>query len=785
MNKIHKLLAMLISAVMLVGTIPTMAFAAEGDYITRGEVVNMLLAAADDYNTGVGKSDIIKGRGDGKLDEDSYITRAEALVMLSRAFGKLPSLAGDNARSAYPYLSFTDLPDWSISELDNILRAGIVAGTTDTTLSPDDKVTYKQMKLFISRIYALEGTNLKDDFYATVNKNFLDSSVIQEGYSGTSNFMDLGIKANNDVAVIIREIAEGDAKTEGEKKIATLYNNIIDVSGRNKEGIKPIQRYLDAIDSSKDLKELMNVRKDIYIDLDTSMLIGFGVMVDSKDSNQYILCFSVASPVLGKNGYDERIPAQKTAYMNYLTDNLKLIGKDAAEAENEAQLIWNAEKEISANSLSIQEMSDVDKIYNVLTLADIQKIFPNVDMTDIFNQTGFELKEKIIIPDVSATRKAAELFDEQHLDTLKAILRFEIASGLGIMLNEDFKNVSDKLQQEYAGVSGALSTEDTAAQYVQSLLSDYLGEAYVSRYFSKEAKTEAEQLVKDIISTYKNRVNNLTWMSESTKDKAIKKLDAMKLKIGYPDKWYDDLANTKLLTAKEGGSFFDNLIAIQKAYHKLSIQNQKNGVDKTRWAMNPYTVNACYDHVDNSIQFPAAILQKPFFDVNAKYEENLGGIGYIIAHEITHAFDNNGAKFDENGNATDWWTKEDYEKFQELCKKVVDLYDGRESAPGIVCNGELTLSENIADLGSAACITEIESKQPNPDYKTLYDSMTKVWRSSYPRAMKQYLQQNDLHSPDKLRGSLVFQNFETFYDAFGITKNDGMWLAPEKRVTIW
>ncbi|MDP4118828.1 MAG: M13 family metallopeptidase, partial [Bacillota bacterium] len=337
----------------------------------------------------------------------------------------------------------------------------------------------------------------------------------------------------------------------------------------------------------------------------------------------------------------------------------------------------------------------------------------------------------------------------------------------------------------YMGVSGALSTEDTAAQYVQSLLSDYLGEAYVYRYFSKEAKNEAEQLVKDIISTYKDRINNLTWMSESTKAKAIKKLDTMKLKIGYPDKWNDDLANTKLLTVAEGGSFFDNLIAMQKAYRKLSIQNQKNGVDKTGWAMNPYTVNACYNHVDNSIQFPAAILQKPFFDVNAKYEENLGGIGYIIAHEITHAFDNNGAKFDENGNATDWWTKEDYAKFQELCQKVVDLYNGRESAPGIVCNGELTLSENIADLGSAACITEIESKQSNPDYKTLYESMTKVWRSSYPRAMKQYLQQNDLHSPDKLRGSIIFQNFEQFYDAFGITENDGMWLAPEKRVTIW
>ena len=178
-------------------------------------------------------------------------------------------------------------------------------------------------------------------------------------------------------------------------------------------------------------------------------------------------------------------------------------------------------------------------------------------------------------------------------------------------------------------------------------------------------------------------------------------------------------------------------------------------------------------------------MQAPFYDKDASREENLGGIGFVIAHEITHAFDNNGAKYDENGNAADWWTASDYAAFQKLCDRVTALYNGKESAPGIPCNGALTLSENIADLGAVACVTEIESRQAKPDYATLYRSMAEIWASSYGREMRAYLAQVDVHAPDKLRGSLVLQNFSQFYDAFGITEQDAMWLAPQDRVTIW
>lgn len=292
-------------------------------------------------------------------------------------------------------------------------------------------------------------------------------------------------------------------------------------------------------------------------------------------------------------------------------------------------------------------------------------------------------------------------------------------------------------------------------------------------------------MVRDILSVYKDRINALTWMSDVTKAKAIRKLETMTLQIGYPDTWEDTLKDAPILSVAEGGSFFQNTVEIGQAYQRKQVQDQQGSVDKTQWLMTPDTVNACYVLVFNSILFPAAILQPPFYDPDASYEKNLGGIGYVIAHEITHAFDNNGAKYDENGNAADWWTQEDKAAFRTLCQQVVALYDGKECAPGITCNGALTLSENIADLGAIACITELAGRQETPDYQALYTAASQIWCTSRTREMKQYLAQNDVHGPEKLRGGLVFAQFEEFYDAFGIREGDGMYLAPADRVTIW
>lgn len=783
LRKLRSAVAALLAAATLLAASPV-ALAAAPVYVTRGEAAEMLLAAADSYHPGVQRTDILKGYANGDLDEDGPVTRAQALVMLERAFGDLPAPVGDNARSGYAASNFTDVPAWAETELSDVFSAGIVAGTTASTFSPNDRVTKHQMELFISRVYALEGTNPKDDFYATVNKTVLDSSVIQPGYTGAGSFNDLGVQVNADVATLVREAAT-NPKTAGERKIAALYANILNTDARNKAGITPIRAYLEAADAAKSVEELMAVQSQVSRELGGALLMSFGLTVDDRDSNAYLLTFGSLSPALGQGGYASATASQKDAYLTYLKTLDRLLGESTETADADAAAIWAADSVLAAASLTNQELGDVDKTYNLFTMAQLQALFPHVDLTAVFALTGLKQTDRIKVSDVGAMKAAAAFFDDAHLDVLKAYFRLAVASGYGAFLNTEFTDAGNAFSQAYLGMSGSLSPEDTAAQYVQSLMADYLGEAYVSRHFSATAKADVESMVKSIIGVYKERINALSWMSDTTKAKAIRKLDTMKLHLGYPDQWDDDLADTQILTVAEGGSFLSNIAAISKAYRQMRIDMQSEGVDKDAWTMSVYTVNACYNPSVNSIEFPAGILQPPFYDVKASYEQNLGSIGYVIAHEITHAFDNNGAKYDENGNAADWWTAEDYAAFQILCQKVEKLYDGVEAAPGITCNGALTLSENIADLGSAACITELESRRSAPDFKALYTAMAQIWCSSYSREMKTYLAQADVHAPDKLRGSLVLQQFQQFYDAFNIREGDGMWMDPAHRVTIW
>lgn len=778
-----------LAVLLLLTSLPTALAAPSDQPLTRGETAHILLDAAKDYNKNVTYQDILKGYPNGDLDESGSVTRAQALVMLQRAFGGLPEPKGDNARSGYPAANFTDVPDWAKAELQPVFNAGIVAGTSPTTFSPDSKITGTQLDLFLHRTYALEGTNLKDDFYATVNKTALDNSVISPGSIGYSAFTQVGEKVDAEVAGIIRDLVKTGGKTAGEKKLVALYQNILNIDARNQAGITPIQPYLTAIDQAQSIEELMTASDKLYQDTGVSLLMGFSLAIDNKDSTKYLLYFGALSPLLGQAGYEGAADAQKSAYLTYVRTLMTLVGQSEAAAATQADALWDADAKLAAASYNNQELGDVDKTYNLYTMAQLKALFPKVDLDQMFQRTGLTQTDKILVMDPGCLQACADLFDEaktpDSLELLKAYARLNLANHLGGLLNQEFTDASNAFNLAYFGQDLSASLEDTAASYVQTMMSGYLGQAYAQRYFSAEAKQNVEKMVRDMLSVYRSRIQKLDWMSETTKAKALRKLDTMKLNLGYPDTWEDEYEGVEILPADQGGSFYSNVISMQLAGIKALPELQKEGVDKTAWPMSVCAVNACYSPTDNSITFPAAILQAPFYDVKASYEENLGSIGYVIAHEITHAFDNNGAKYDENGNAADWWTASDYAAFQKRCERVVSLYDGKESAPGIPCDGTLTLSENIADLGAAACVTEIESHQAKPDYAALYRSMAEIWASSYGREMRAYLAQVDLHAPDKLRGSLVLQNFSQFYDAFGITEQDGMWLAPEDRVTIW
>ena len=773
------------SIVLIAAVLSTNAAFASDTYATRGEVANMLLKAADDYNPKIKYSDIIKGYGgDGELHEDWNINRAEALVMLSRAFGKLPELSGHNARVALQSGDFTDIPDWAKPELKPVLDAGIAAGTADGIFSPYDDVTKEQTELFIKRAYALFGTNEKDDFYAAVNKDTLNKLEIKPGSVIAGSLYDLGDKSSDEVNGIIKEaIEKGGEKGSKEQKIADFYKNILDNDSRNKIGVAPIKPYLADIDSAKSVKELASVQTELIKNLYMTPFAAFSITTDFKDSTKYIMYFGTLEPCMTKDFYLSGTEEQKASYFKYLKTVSEIAGENITDKQLED--FYNLEKAIAEKKLNPEESNNVDKIYNIYTLDEIQALLPSIDLSELLNTLGLKKEEKILVMDEESTKEFARLFTDDNLETLKTAAKLSVIINYGGVLNTAFTDASDTFNQEYLGVSGAYSDEERAALSVANIMPDYIGEIYAEKYFTEEAKQNVLKMVNDIVSVYKERVNNLDWMSPETKEKAINKLDKMGIKIGYPDKRDSYLDNVEIKSAEDGGSYFANILEISKESMKYRNGLQGTSPDKTKWGMYPYTVNACYSATANDITFPAAILQPPMYDINASYEENLGAIGYIIAHEITHAFDNNGAKFDENGNTADWWTAEDYAEFEKRCENMVAFYDGQEGIPGVPMNGRQTLSENVSDQGAVQCITEVASRLENPDYKKLYHSMANAWASTKTREFAKYAANVDVHSEDKLRVNRVVVNCDEFYKAFGITENDGMWVAPEERVKIW
>lgn len=775
----------IIAAGMTAALLVTNTVSASDMYATRGETADMLLSAADDYNKDVKRSDIIKGYGgDGELHEDWNINRAEALVMLSRAFGKLPELTGHNARVALKSDAFSDIPEWAKAELQPVLDAGIAAGTSDGIFSPYDDVTKEQLELFIKRAYALFGTNEKDDFYAAVNKDALNKLELKPGRMMSGTLYDLQDESMEEVNTIIKEtIEKGGEKGSKEQKIADFYKNILDSDSRNEIGVAPIKPYLADIDSAKDVKDLAAVQIKLIENLYTAPFTGFSITTDFKDNTKYIMYFGTMEPYLTKDFYLNGTDEQKASYFKYLKTICEIAGENITDKQIEG--FYNLEKTLAEKQLNPEDGNNIDKIYNIYTFDEIQSIFPSFDFGEVLESSGLKKEDKILVMDNELMKEFAGLFSDENLETLKNAAKLSVLLNYGGALNTAFIDAANTFNQEYLGISGTYSDEERAAMNVASVMPDYIGEIYAEKYFTEDAKQNVLKMVNDIISVYKERINNLDWMSAATKEKAINKLDKMGIKIGYPDKWDTYLDSAQINSKADGGSYFDNILEIAKASVKYLSELQGTSPDRTKWEMYPYTVNACYSATENDITFPAAILQPPMYDVNASYEENLGAIGYVIAHEITHAFDNNGAKFDENGNAADWWTEEDYAEFEKRCEKMVYFYDRQEGIPGVPMNGRQTLSENVADQGAVQCITEVVSQLENPDYTKLYHSMAKAWASTKTREYAKYAAGVDVHSEDKLRVNRVVVNCDEFYEAFGITEKDGMWVAPVERIKIW
>lgn len=786
MMRLRQWLAVFLAAVMVTTTTAWAAPAQED--ATRGEAVEMLLTAADDYRPDAPKSDIIKGYGDGQLHEEQPVTRAEALIMLTRAFGGFPELKGNNLRRAIPREDFTDIPKWAEAELEPALEAGIVEGTAPGKFSPDEPVTEQQLELWIDRVFTLYSTNLKDSFYSTVNKDGLETLTIQDGQSSAGTIDDVINLVDEQIAEVIADAANSDPEPGSpQEKIKILYDNIMDMDARNAAGYDPIKPDLAAIDAIDNLEDLQTTELLGGTELALGLFVGFGVGIDSLDSNVYSMNLVPASAPLSKQTYTGGNDTQKQAYLKYITTLLTLCGWDEAQAARDAQAVFNFDAKLSAASLSPADQYDLEKIYNVYSYEDLCSEFPTVDINAVYEKVGYQPTDTVIVGDVGLMECVSGLLTEENLDMLKLYLKVGLVKYGAGMFGEDFREATITYTQELFGISGSTPLETVAATRVSDYLYDYVGEAYAEKYCTEQMKEDITEMTHDIIAVYKERIQNLTWMSEETKEKAILKLDHMRINVGAPD--YDTITsamdNAQLKSTADGGSYFDNMIEISRAVQMEDVRLFGTPVDKDQWITTPQTVNAFYMPSFNSINFPAAFMQGEIYSEDAAYEENLGTVGTVIAHEISHAFDSSGSQYDEQGNAANWWTEADAAAFDALCQDTIAYYDGQEAAPGIVMDGALTLTENIADLGVMACATAVGEKTEGFDFEAFYKSYANLWLSTSSRETVQYYAESDTHSADAIRVDRVLQSTDKFYEVFGIDADDGMYVPPEERVHIW
>ncbi|MBN1068864.1 M13 family peptidase [Clostridium botulinum] len=629
---------------------------------------------------------------------------------------------------------------------------------------------------------------LQDNFYETVNKEWLEKSILKQDEEAKSTFTETKDKVNNDTKRIFNDLLIHENKylsNTDEKKIINLYNNSINISERNNQGAEPIKKYTKKIKEAKNINELTKLLGDPTINI-FSNLINFSVGSDIYDEKNNALYISSTRLVLGDSDQyrneTDKTKNNKENMEKYLVNILMLSGYSREEANKKVSNLFYFENQLASSIIGVNEFADYynnqENNYKTYKISDINELSNNLDLSYIIKNLGYENVDKVILFEPKWLDKLNEIYNEENLQVIKDYTEVCMISAASKYLSENFRNEYLALQKSLYDIDN-ISLEDETKELVKKNFNSALSKLYVGEVFSEEIKSDVKNITEEIINTYSNRIKNLEWMSASTKDNAIKKLKNIKVNIGYPEEW-TDYSNLEIKSYKEGGSFLENIINLEKFSYKKPV-NAKESFNK----ISPEDVNAYYDAESNEITIPAAILQKPFYDINESKEKNLGGLGVIIGHEITHAFDNNGSKFDENGKIKNWWTDEDYKKYEDKIKRIEEVYGNIEALPGIKVNGEITLGENIADIGSMTCMLDILDNIPNANYDEFFRNFATVWRDITTEEYKVLLLKIDSHSPSDIRVNTVLQQFEKFYEIYNVTENDDMYIKVKDRLSIW
>ena len=633
----------------------------------------------------------------------------------------------------------------------------------------------------------------QNDFYQYACGGWMKNNPLPNEYSRFGSFDKLGLQNLEQVNGLIADIAAKQHPMGSiPQKIGDVYNLSMDIERRNAEGIAPVLPVLAELDAV--------IAKDQWsAALGKAMDYGLWAMyvdADAMNSSMNILNEYQAGFALSEKSYyldqDEHTTHIRAEYLKHVEKMFTLFGiENAAE---KAKTVLRLETRLATAALSNVELRDPVANYNKMSIEELQKIVPQVDWAVYFQGLNIA-PDSLSVGQVRHLQEAGKMLAEESLEDMKTLFRWQIIDGSADFLTEEiFMQNFEFYGRTLSGRQEPTPQWKRAVAMVNGTLGEAVGQMYVEKYFPEENKARMLELVANLQTALGQRIQALEWMSDETKAKAMEKLNTFTVKIGYPDKWRDYTA----LEIDPALTYYANVQRAAKFEQDYSLSFLGKPVDKNKWYMNPQTVNAYYNPATNEICFPAGILQYPFFDMNADDAFNYGAIGVVIGHEMTHGFDDQGSQFDKDGNLINWWTAEDRTRFDERTKVLEDYFNGIEVAPGTFANGAFTLGENIADHGGLQvsylafqnaqkakgekAIGEKDGFTPEQRFFLAYSN---VWAGNIrPEEILQRTK-NDPHSLGKWRVNGALPHINAWYDAFGVTPESPMYIAPEKRASIW
>ncbi|MEC7643278.1 M13 family metallopeptidase [Idiomarina sp.] len=633
----------------------------------------------------------------------------------------------------------------------------------------------------------------QDDLNQYVNGAWMEKTEIPDDRSSVGSFFDLRERNQERLHKIIEKSANMEAAAgTNERKVGDFFNAYMDVETLNELGAKPIQSDLEsinAIDSYESVAEYFAHMSR----MSTSIPFGFYVYPDAKDPQTNAMYVSQSGLGLPDREYylsdEDKFKEFRTAYVEYISDVMEMAGVDNAEAA--AERVLELETKLAEAQWTRVESRNADKTYNKMTASEVDELLGSFDFSRYLSAANLSDVDNMVIRQPSYFEKLGEMFTDVDLQTWKDYLSFKVINDAASILSEDFSNRRFAFYgTTLRGIPEQEPRWKRGVDATNSVLGEVLGQVYVKEYFPPEAKEKMEGLIENLRAAYADSIQGLDWMTDETKEKALEKLAKFDPKVGYPNEWRDysdlDISSTDLV---------GNYKAYAEFNYNEEIEKIGGPVDEEDWGMTPQTVNAYYSPVRNEIVFPAGILQPPFFDMNAEMAVNYGGIGAVIGHEMGHGFDDQGSKYDGEGNLNSWWTDADREAFDKRGKALSAQYSAYEPIEGVNINGDLTLGENIGDLAGLTIAYEAYMKSLDGEQAPVMDGFTgpqrvfigwaQVWRGKYREDAIRQQVLSDPHSPAEYRVNGTVVNVPAFYEAFDVKPGDELYVAPENRVTIW